>query len=86
MSEFFDIAKKNDPTIKDIREIKTIYKTSNEFGRAKGVLQCPFCNSMVEFYIWSISGGGKKCYCGVLHTTRYSILRYSKKELKQLKK
>lgn len=27
---------------------------------------CPFCNTEVKAYVWSICGGGKRCDCGAL--------------------
>ena len=27
---------------------------------------CPFCAHEVKAYLWSISGGGKRCDCGAL--------------------
>ena len=25
---------------------------------------CPFCHTEVKAYLWSLSGGGKRCKCG----------------------
>ena len=33
--------------------------------RVVGVL-CPFCDCVVEAYLWSISGSGKRCECGAV--------------------
>ncbi len=31
------------------------------------VIRCPFCQTEVRAYWWSIAGGGKKCDCGAKH-------------------
>lgn len=42
--------------------------TSHRFGRTSFNVTCPFCGSMVTAYLWSLSGGGKRCPgCGGLH-------------------
>lgn len=28
------------------------------------IIQCPFCNSQVQAFHWSLAGSGKKCGCG----------------------
>lgn len=33
----------------------------HEFGRSKGVVQCPFCGHRNIVYLWSFYGGGKRC-------------------------
>ncbi len=33
----------------------------HEFGRSKGVVQCPFCGHRNIIYLWSFYGGGKRC-------------------------
>jgi len=35
-------------------------------GRKVGYINCPFCQSNVTCFLWSVSGGGKKCKCGAL--------------------
>ena len=35
-------------------------------GRQVGYVDCPFCNQSIKVYLWSISGGGKKCDCGAI--------------------
>jgi hypothetical protein len=35
-------------------------------GRKLGKVDCPFCNTVVDCYLWSISGSGKKCKCGAV--------------------
>lgn len=34
------------------------------------LIDCPFCQQEVKAYLWSISGGGKRCKCGALLTRR----------------
>lgn len=33
----------------------------HEFGRSRGVVQCPFCGHRNIIYLWSFYGGGKRC-------------------------
>ena len=33
----------------------------HEFGRSKGVVECPFCGTRNIVYLWSFHGGGKRC-------------------------
>lgn len=35
-------------------------------GRVRGLLTCPFCESDVTVYVWSLAGSGKRCDCGAL--------------------
>lgn len=42
-------------------------KISSEFGRAAIRITCPFCGARIDGYIWSVAGGGKRCYCDVIH-------------------
>jgi hypothetical protein len=43
----------------------------SEMGRSRIEVTCPFCDALFYAYIWSISGGGKKCPgCGAMHTRR----------------
>ena len=37
-----------------------------EPGRTRVDLRCPFCKATVTAYVWSLSGGGKRCDCGAL--------------------
>jgi hypothetical protein len=32
-------------------------------------IECPFCNDDVKAYLWSLSGGGKRCACGAIIRT-----------------
>jgi hypothetical protein len=40
------------------------------FGRSTLDIECPFCSTVTTAYLWSLAGGGKKCGCGALHTSR----------------
>lgn len=31
---------------------------------------CPFCRDEVKAYLWSLSGGGKRCGCGAFFYSR----------------
>lgn len=33
-------------------------------------IRCPFCTHEVKAYVWSLSGGGKRCDCGALFNAR----------------
>lgn len=58
-----------------IVEVKHVHKTSNQFGRAMGRLVCPCCDADVDFYIWSMAGGGKRCpNCAVLLSFRNAFI------------
>lgn len=53
------------------REFKTGRRDS-AMGRSRIEIECPFCLTRFWAYIWSISGGGKKCEnkaCGAMHTS-----------------
>jgi len=40
----------------------------DEMGKSRVLIECPFCKEEFWAYIWSISGGGKKCTgCGAKH-------------------
>lgn len=55
------------------------WTTSSEFGRSKGNVECPCCGTITEIYIWSFSGGGKKCSgCNVLLGTGGAFIEKSK--------
>ena len=36
-------------------------------GRSYCYITCPFCGARVQAFIWSLSGGGKRCPCGAIH-------------------
>lgn len=39
-----------------------------EMGKTRVHIECPFCFARFWAYVWSISGGGKKCpNCGAIH-------------------
>lgn len=39
---------------------------------------CPFCGSEIKAYLWSLSGGGKKCGCGALFTASGKARHYKR--------
>lgn len=47
----------------------TSSNTYSEHGKSYFYVRCPFCSEQTRAYIWSISGGGKRCNnlnCGAL--------------------
>lgn len=47
-----------------------LWKGSNRrssMGRTSIDITCPFCGETVTAYVWSLSGGGKRCPCGAKH-------------------
>lgn len=50
------------------REWRTIGAPVSEMGRRRIKIECPFCLSRFWAFVWSLSGGGKKCpNCGAMH-------------------
>lgn len=48
------------------REFK-LFGFISEMGRRRAQCDCPFCNARFTVYVWSLSGGGKKCpNCGAM--------------------
>jgi len=47
-----------------------ILERVTQMGKSRIKVECPFCGTRFWAYIWSISGGGKKCEnkkCGAKH-------------------
>jgi hypothetical protein len=53
-------------------------RTHSAFGRSYCHIRCPFCLETVTAYIWSLSGGGKRCLCGAIHDSMGNT--YKRKE------
>lgn len=52
----------------ELRELRGGPVSSRGTGRSTQDVECPFCGTWVETYVWSRCGGGKKCpSCGALH-------------------
>lgn len=48
----------------------TVIDRYSEKGRTRVKIKCPFCFQRFWAYVWSISGGGKKCTnCGAMHAS-----------------
>ena len=46
----------------------TSWSYRSEMWRSSIVIRCPFCGQQFTAYVWSLSGGGKKCPdCGAMH-------------------
>lgn len=53
-----------------MKEESRQYKWSpgrSEMGRSSIYITCPFCSVVVEAFVWSLAGSGKKCACGAIH-------------------
>lgn len=53
------------------REFRVLDRRS-AMGRTRVQIECPFCSTRFWAYVWSISGGGKRCEnkaCGAMHTS-----------------
>jgi hypothetical protein len=43
--------------------------TVSAFGRSYCCITCPFCDTEVRAFIWSLAGSGKRCPgCKAMHT------------------
>lgn len=64
----------NDDPNNDKREHGGFYNR-HIVGRSqvKVTIDCPFCNAAVECFLWSVSGGGKKCKCGAVIRRSFAI-------------
>jgi hypothetical protein len=52
-----------------MREYRVLDRIT-EMGRSRVEIECPFCFERFWAFIWSISGGGKKCTnCGAKHAS-----------------
>lgn len=40
-------------------------------------VDCPFCGDEVKAYLWSLSGGGKRCLCGAMLSSRGQAFHFS---------
>ena len=38
----------------------------SEVGRTAVWLTCPWCQTRVDAFLWSLAGSGKRCQCGAL--------------------
>lgn len=47
-------------------------------GRKLGKIDCPFCDTVVDCYKWSICGSGKKCKCGAVLYISVAVRSLSK--------
>lgn len=58
-----------------LRDTKGIYNYSADFGRANGIMDCPWCFSSNKVYVWSLAGGGKRCEgCRAMLSSRRAIV------------
>lgn len=52
--------------MKEFRSPINLGVRSSRHGKSTMMVRCPFCEEMLEVYIWSFAGSGKKCSCGAL--------------------
>lgn len=43
-------------------------------GRSMVIFECPFCGDVIEAYLWSLAGGGKRCWDGCEGTVRHGCI------------
>lgn len=48
------------------RQIEGYKRKESRAGKTRVLLSCPFCQGDLWAYVWSLSGGGKRCDCGAL--------------------
>ncbi len=52
------------------REWRSTGRVISEMGRRRIEIECPFCFATFWAFVWSLSGGGKKCTnCGAIHAS-----------------
>lgn len=52
------------------RDFTVLSRSAGARGRTTVRIRCPFCSTTFQAYVWSISGGGKKCPgCGAMHAS-----------------
>jgi len=44
---------------------KRLGTVSSQHGRTQIEIECPECSKRYIVYLWSFSGCGKKCQCGI---------------------
>jgi hypothetical protein len=45
----------------ETRQIDGYRRKWSEHGRARVEVECPFCKTVFEAYLWSLAGSGKRC-------------------------
>lgn len=48
----------------------TMTQVYSNVGRTRVDLDCPYCGRTVVAFLWSLSGGGKRCPCGAFFGSR----------------
>ena len=51
---------------KEFRPIIDLGAGSSRHGESTMMVKCLFCEEVLEVYIWSFAGSGKRCSCGAL--------------------
>ena len=52
----------------DLRTIQVHRETVERPSSRVIFFDCPYCSVEVKAYVWSLTGGGKRCECGALFT------------------
>jgi hypothetical protein len=61
----FEYAAQNPDKVE--RRLYTVHSDAVEPPSSRVIwFDCPFCMEEVKAYVWSLSGGGKRCQCGAL--------------------
>jgi hypothetical protein len=54
----------------DEREYVVIRQGLQRPSSNYSVIRCPFCSAETKAFWWSLSGGGKRCECGAMFSSR----------------
>jgi hypothetical protein len=65
----------------------TVHKTGLEHTSSNTVyFDCPWCKREIKAYVWSICGGGKRCECGAIFSSRgvgYKLIELTEGEVNE---
>ncbi len=66
LTQFTDITK---PEC-EVREYHVLRRTVERPSSVVWYFDCPWCGTEIKAYLWSLSGGGKRCGCGAIFAAR----------------
>lgn len=57
----------------ETREYRVTRRTVERPSSVVWYFDCPWCGAVIKAYLWSLSGGGKRCVWGALWRTRTGL-------------